>query len=250
MKRNKPYVPNGILSRVALPDRGSFLPAPLNFLSFVEELRHVDCFPDRLKPRRRTSLFCPSSRCDYASGCRSTRRVSPSNGRPRCKTDGTYQIEIAEEALTDPAATLSVLGPTSETPGRRPARRIARRRVPAQTDQGSPADAPDIVLEPLTERPDGTAAAPEDPGVCRGELGVIAGKVAAGVDVQLLGRLRGAAQSTPLASGTTDAQRLPVPDGGERAFRRAARPHRSRRADQRQCHPADGTKARRRCGSF
>jgi hypothetical protein len=119
------------------------------------------------------------------------------------QADGTYQIEIAAEALTDPAATLSVLGPTSETLAGGLLAELLADAFQLKPIKVS-GDAPDIVLEPLT----GDQTAPLRRLKIRvfvAAAGVIAGKVAAGVDVQLLGRLRGAAQSAPLASGTTDA---------------------------------------------
>jgi hypothetical protein len=104
------------------------------------------------------------------------------------QADGTYQIEIAEEALTDPAATLSVLGPTSETLAGGLLAELLADGFQLKPIKVS-GDAPDIVLEPLT----GDQTAPLRRLKIRvfvAAAGVIAGKVAAGVDVQLLGRLR------------------------------------------------------------
>lgn len=119
------------------------------------------------------------------------------------QADGTYKLDIEDDARADTAASLSVLGPTSET--------LSGGLLADLLDAGHQLKpikisdaAPKIVLNPLP--PEQTAPFQRlTIRVFVAAAGVLTGKAAARVYVQLFGKLKRSDQSAPVGSGTTDA---------------------------------------------
>ena len=119
------------------------------------------------------------------------------------QADGSYKLFVEDDARTDRAAAISVLGPTGEALAGSlfdeligTGRQLKPIRIPGT--------APKIALAPLPRE----QTVPVRRVMIRvfiATQGVITGKAAARVYVQLIGRLKGAATPAPVGSGTTDA---------------------------------------------